>query len=412
MGMNETPSGERTWIGFFGKRNVGKSSLVNAVTGQDLSVVSKVEGTTTDPVKKAMELLPLGPVVIVDTPGIDDVGTLGELRVKKTRQILASTDLAVLVIDAQTGMEQCDEELIALFQEKEIPYVIAVNKSDLDTRPNLSGIRDEHIPVLSVSAKEQTGIEQLKETIAKLTSATSDSPDIVKDLLCEGDFVVLVVPVDSAAPKGRLILPQQQAIREVLDAGAVAIVVKETELEAALQQLGKKPRMVITDSQAIELVAKITPKDVTLTTFSILMARHKGFLQTAVQGVYAIETLQDGDCVLISEGCTHHRQCGDIGTVKLPAWIRQHTKKEIRFETSSGNGFPEDLSKYRLIIHCGGCMLNEREIKYRMQRAKEMGVPFTNYGTVISYMKGSFERCLRFDPTLLLPDQRDTADAE
>ena len=393
MGMNETPSGERLHIAFFGKRNAGKSSLVNAITGQDLSVVSDVEGTTTDPVSKSMELLPIGPVLIIDTPGFDDEGELGALRVKKTKQILNKADVAILVIDATVGMSDCDKELLDLFEDKKIPYLKVWNKSDL--------IADDDLDGVVVSAKDQIGIWELKEKIGILGNRGSNEKKMVADLVSPLDFVVLVVPIDSAAPKGRLILPQQQMIRDLLEAGAISIVVRESELEETLSRLGHKPAMVITDSQAFSVVSEIVPQDVPLTSFSILMARYKGFLETAVKGVCAIDRLKDGDKVLISEGCTHHRQCDDIGTVKIPTWLKQYTGKNLIIETSSGIGFPEDLSEYALIIHCGGCMLNEREVLYRMNHAMDEGVPFTNYGIVIAYMKGILARSIELFPNLL-----------
>ena len=393
MGMNETPSGERLHIAFFGKRNAGKSSLVNAITGQDLSVVSDVEGTTTDPVSKSMELLPIGPVLIIDTPGFDDEGELGALRVKKTKQILNKADVAILVIDATVGMSDCDKELLDLFEDKKIPYLKVWNKSDL--------IADDDLDGVVVSAKDQIGIWELKEKIGVLGNRGSNEKKLVADLVSPLDFVVLVVPIDSAAPKGRLILPQQQMIRDLLEAGAISIVVRESELEETLSRLGHKPAMVITDSQAFSVVSEIVPQDVPLTSFSILMARNKGFLETAVKGVCAIDRLKDGDKVLISEGCTHHRQCDDIGTVKIPTWLKQYTGKNLIIETSSGIGFPEDLSEYALIIHCGGCMLNEREVLYRMNHAMDEGVPFTNYGIVIAYMKGILARSIELFPNLL-----------
>lgn len=393
MGMNETPSGERLHIAFFGKRNAGKSSLVNAITGQDLSVVSDVEGTTTDPVSKSMELLPIGPVLIIDTPGFDDEGELGALRVKKTKQILNKADVAILVIDATVGMSDCDKELLDLFEDKKIPYLKVWNKSDL--------IADDDLDGVVVSAKDQIGIWELKEKIGVLGNRGSNEKKLVADLVSPLDFVALVVPIDSAAPKGRLILPQQQMIRDLLEAGAISIVVRESELEETLSRLGHKPAMVITDSQAFSVVSEIVPQDVPLTSFSILMARYKGFLETAVKGVCAIDRLKDGDKVLISEGCTHHRQCDDIGTVKIPTWLKQYTGKNLIIETSSGVGFPEDLSEYALIIHCGGCMLNEREVLYRMNHAMDEGVPFTNYGIVIAYMKGILARSIELFPNLL-----------
>ena len=382
MSMNQTPSGERTHIGFFGRRNAGKSSLVNAVTGQELAVVSDVKGTTTDPVTKAMELLPLGPVLIIDTPGFDDEGTLGEKRVKKTRQILNKTDIAVLVVDAAEGMKDCDRELLAIFEEKKIPHLVVYNKCDLKEADGVC-----------VSALTGLGIRELKEKIAAL-KPTDNGRRIISDKLKPGDFAVLVVPIDTAAPKGRLILPQQQTIRDILDAGAIAIVVKESELADTLKNLGKKPAVVITDSQVFQSVAKIVPQEVPLTSFSILMARYKGLLDEAAKGVHAISNLKDGDKILISEGCTHHRQCEDIGTVKIPRWIKAYTDKDITIETSSGGGFPEDLTQYALVVHCGGCMLGEREVMYRVKCAADQGVPITNYGTLIAYMNGILERSL------------------
>ena len=382
MSMNQTPSGERTHIGFFGRRNAGKSSLVNAVTGQELAVVSDVKGTTTDPVTKAMELLPLGPVLIIDTPGFDDEGTLGEKRVRKTRQILNKTDIAVLVVDAAEGMKECDRELLAIFEEKKIPHLVVYNKCDLKDAEGIC-----------VSALAGLGIQELKEKIAAL-KPTDNGRRIISDKLKPGDFAVLVVPIDSAAPKGRLILPQQQTIRDILDVGAIAIVVKESELADTLKNLGKAPAVVITDSQVFKKVAQIVPREVPLTSFSILMARYKGLLDEAAKGVYAVNNLKDGDRILISEGCTHHRQCEDIGTVKIPQWIRGFTNKDITIETSSGGGFPEDLTQYALVVHCGGCMLGEREVMYRVKCAADQGVPITNYGTLIAHMNGILERSL------------------
>lgn len=389
MGLNSTPSGERIHIGFFGKRNAGKSSVVNAVTGQDLAVVSDTLGTTTDPVYKAMELLPLGPVMIIDTPGFDDEGSLGELRIKKTKQVLNKTDVAVLIVDAQQGLSDTDRQLISMFEAKELPFIIAYNKSDL--LDNIKSSKDNEI---YISAKDKINIYELKEKIGKLSAVQSNQKRLVGDLLNEGDFVVLVVPIDSSAPKGRLILPQQQAIRDILEAGAISIVTRDTELKHTLENLGKKPEMVITDSQAFKQVAKDVPEDIKLTSFSILMARYKGLLNSAVGGAKAIDSLENGDKVLISEGCTHHRQCEDIGTVKLPNWLKKHTGKQLEFAFSSGTEFPEDLSKYKLIIHCGGCMLNEREVRYRMKCAQDQNVPITNYGTAIAFMNGILKRSL------------------
>ncbi|MBE5075877.1 [FeFe] hydrogenase H-cluster maturation GTPase HydF [Anaerotignum lactatifermentans] len=394
MGLQDTPSSERVQIGFFGCRNAGKSSLVNAVTNQEMAVVSPVKGTTTDPVTKAMELLPLGPVLIIDTPGIDDEGGLGEQRVKRTKQILNRIDCAVLVVDSVAGKTKADEELLDLFQEKQIPFLVAYNKSDLQL-PILSGKNE-----VAVSALQKTGIEELKERIAALGKENQKERMLVKDLVKAEDLVVLVTPIDSSAPKGRLILPQQQTIRDLLEADAIPVVTKENTLKTTLESLAKKPAMVITDSQAFAQVSKDTPLDIPLTSFSILMARYKGFLEGAVQGVAAIETLQDGDKVLICEGCTHHRQCEDIGTVKIPRWLRQHTGKELELVHTSGKDFPEDLSPYRLVIHCGGCMLNEREVAYRQKCAADAGIPFTNYGIAIAYMTGILKRSIEIFPKL------------
>lgn len=394
MGLQDTPSAERVQIGFFGCRNAGKSSLVNAVTNQEMAVVSPVKGTTTDPVTKAMELLPLGPVLIIDTPGIDDEGGLGEQRVKRTKQILNRIDCAVLVVDSVAGKTKADEELLNLFQEKQIPFLVAYNKSDLQL-PILSGKNE-----VAVSALLKTGIEELKERIAALGKENQKERMLVRDLVKAEDLVVLVTPIDSSAPKGRLILPQQQTIRDLLEADAIPVVTKENTLKTTLESLAKKPAMVITDSQAFAQVSKDTPLDIPLTSFSILMARYKGFLEGAVQGVAAIETLQDGDKVLICEGCTHHRQCEDIGTVKIPRWLRQHTGKELELVHTSGKDFPEDLSPYRLVIHCGGCMLNEREVVYRQKCAADAGIPFTNYGIAIAYMTGILKRSIEIFPKL------------
>ena len=390
MGMNDTPSGERVHIGFFGRRNAGKSSLVNAVTGQDLAVVSDTRGTTTDPVRKAMELLPMGPVLIIDTPGFDDEGTLGELRVRKTRQILNKTDVAVLVADVQEGLKTCDQELLELFSAKGIPYLIAWNKSDL-----LKEIPEAGEQEIYVSAQEQFQIWELKEKIARLGQASAEQKVLVRDLLKPGDVVVLVIPIDTAAPKGRLILPQQQVIRDVLEAGASALCVRNTELTETLQALKEPPALVITDSQVFEEVDAKVPEHILLTSFSILMARYKGFLEEAVHGVEAVAKLQDGDRVLIAEGCTHHRQCDDIGSVKIPRWLRNYTGREVEIVTCSGTEFPEDLSPYAMVIHCGGCMLNEREVRYRMKCAQDQGVPFTNYGIAIAEMQGILRRSIK-----------------
>ncbi len=396
MGMNSTPSGERVHIGFFGRRNTGKSSLVNAVTGQDLAVVSDVRGTTTDPVTKAMELLPMGPVQIIDTPGFDDEGELGEMRVKKTKQVLGHTDVAVLVADCTEGLTKIDEELIDLFTQQEIPYIIVWNKCDL-----LDEVPAETEQEICVSALNGTGIWELKEKIARIDQGKEDKVRLVGDLIDPSSLLVLVIPIDSAAPKGRLILPQQQMIRDILDTGAMAACTRESELKEMLEKLKDPPALVITDSQAFAQVNKDVPEEIPLTSFSILMARYKGYLDTAVRGVASIKKLKDGDKVLIAEGCTHHRQCDDIGTVKLPRWLKEFTGKDLVIETSSGVEFPEDLSQYALVIHCGGCMLNDREIHSRMMRTIEQEVPFTNYGTAIAYMNGILERSLSIFPELL-----------
>lgn len=395
MDLNSTPSANRVHIGFFGKRNSGKSSLVNAITGQELSVVSDVKGTTTDPVYKAMELLPMGPVMIIDTPGIDDEGELGLLRVKKAKQVLAKTDVAVLVADVNSPLSDVEFDLIRTFTENNVPFIVAYTKSDLYT-----GGKELNQNEIITSAKANVGIFELKEKIAHLATDSTKEKHLVADMLCEGDIVVLVTPIDSAAPKGRLILPQQQTIRDILDADALAVVVKEDKLKEALKSLSKKPKMVITDSQVFKRVAADTPKDILLTSFSILMARYKGVLDTAVSGITAIEKLSDGDKILIAEGCTHHRQCDDIGTVKLPRWIKSYTEKDVQFDFSSGAGFPEDLSQYKMIIHCGGCMLNDREVNNRMKKASLQGIPFTNYGIAIAYMNGILKRSVEVFPHL------------
>lgn len=396
MGLNDKVSAERVHIGFFGLRNAGKSSVVNAVTGQSLSLVSETKGTTTDPVQKAMELLPIGPVVIIDTPGIDDVGTLGEMRVKRALQVLDKTDIAILVVDAEKGLQQADQELLKLFEKKKIPHITVYNKSDLlATVPSLPEKQQEKNDAIYVSAKSGDQIYELKERIGALTKAASAKADekrIVADLIQPEDVVVLVVPIDSAAPKGRLILPQQQTIRDVLESGAISVVTRETELPQTLRALGKKPALVITDSQAFQKVNADTPADVPLTSFSILFARYKGDLKEAVHGAAQLDKLQNGDTVLISEGCTHHRQCGDIGTVKLPNWIRNYTGKELSFEFTSGGEFPDDLSPYALVVHCGGCMLNDREMKARIARAVAQNVPITNYGICIAQVHGILKR--------------------
>ncbi len=384
--FDQTPNANRVHIGFFGKRNAGKSSIVNAVTGQELSIVSDVKGTTTDPVSKAMELLPVGPVMIIDTPGIDDEGAVGEQRVRRAKKILNKTDVAVLIVDSTAGMDQSENELIKLFKEKAIPYIVVYNKSDLKSREKLS--ENE----IAVSAKYGTNLFELKEKIAFLAKKEESEKRIIGDLLNRGDKVVLVTPIDGSAPKGRMILPQMQTIRDILDSNAMCIVTQTEELSSALAALKEPPKMVVTDSQAFYRVKDIVPEDVPLTSFSILFARRKGILKAAVKGAAMLERLSDGDTVLISEGCTHHRQCEDIGTVKLPNWIQKHTGKTLSFQFTSGGGFPEDLSSYALVVHCGGCMLNDREVLYRLKCAQDQNVGFTNYGTLIAYMNGILKR--------------------
>ena len=404
MQMNQTPSSERVHIGFFGRRNAGKSSVLNAVTGQDLAVVSDVKGTTTDPVQKSMELLPLGPVVVIDTPGIDDEGELGALRVKKSYQVLNKSDAAVLVVDASLGLCEEDFAFIEHIQKKQIPYAVAFNKSDLAPSASLAKdlqyLKEHQIDFVSVSTADLSGIDTLKEKIATLAKTEDTKLRIVADLIHPSDFVVLVVPIDKAAPKGRLILPQQQTIRDILEADATAIVVKEYELRDTLAHLGKKPRLVITDSQVFAKVSADTPADIMLTSFSILFARYKGNLPALIKGVTALEQIEDGDKILVSEGCTHHRQCDDIGSVKLPRWIRQYTGKEPDFVFSSGTEFPADLSPYKMIVHCGGCMLNAREMKYRLACAKDQNIPMTNYGILIAYIQGILKRSVEPFPAV------------
>ncbi len=402
MGLNATPSADRIHIGIFGKRNAGKSSIINRITGQNLAIVSDMKGTTTDPVSKAMELLPLGPVVIIDTPGIDDKGELGVLRVKKSYQVLNKTDIAILVVDGTIGMTTEDVEMLERIKDKKLPCVIVMNKLD-----ELSAEKRKEIMTLDlvnntiwVSTFTDENIYELKELIGKKVLKEEAEYPIVRDLLEPSDFVVLVVPIDSAAPKGRIILPQQQTIRDILEADAVSIVVREYELKKTLNDLGKKPKLVITDSQAFAEVAKDTPEDIPLTSFSILMARHKGDLLEAVKGAAAIETLEDGDLVLIGEGCTHHKQCDDIGTVKLPRWIQEYTGKKIDFQFTNGTEFPEDLSRYKMVIHCGGCTLNEREMKYRIKCSLDQKIPITNYGILIAYIKGILKRSVEPFPQI------------
>lgn len=425
MGMNQTPSSERVHIGLFGRRNAGKSSVINAVANQDIAIVSEVQGTTTDPVYKSMELLPLGPVMLIDTPGLDDEGELGRLRIEKGLAVLRKTDAALLIVDGTEGMSREDRELEQELLKRGLPYLLVFNKSDLapgdvaDRAENdagelarrratkaagaLAGAENQ----IWVSARTGEGIEELKERMAQLIPAGGGQKRLVGDLLKPGDFVVLVTPIDKAAPKGRLILPQQQTIRDILESGAVSVVVREGELADTLTRLGKKPKLVITDSQVFPLADAATPKDIWLTSFSVLFARYKGNLFQAVKGARALETLKDGAQILMAEGCTHHRQCNDIGTVKLPGWIGEYTGKKPIFTASSGTGYPKDLTPYHMIVHCGGCMLNEQEMQYRLSEAERQGVPMTNYGILIAYMKGILERSLAPFPEMrsLLKDE-------
>ena len=406
MSMNETPRSERIHIAFFGRRNAGKSSLVNAVTNQQMSIVSEVRGTTTDPVVKSMELLPLGPVVITDTPGFDDEGALGELRVKKTREILQRTDVAVLVADISQGLAACDRELLRLFEEQGTPCILAWNKSDLaaEGRPAAgSSLQSETGPSLqqiTVSALTRENVQELKEEIGRIGKLAEAKRErtLVADLINPMDLIILVIPIDFAAPKGRLILPQVQVIRDALDHGVRVMCVRESELPQTLGKLEEKPALVITDSQAFKAVDRMVPEDIPLTSFSILMARYKGALKIQLKGIRALKELKDGDRVLISEGCTHHRQCGDIGTEKIPRWIREYSGRELTFETSSGLSFPDDLGKYAVVIHCGACMLNEKEVASRNKRAVQQGVPITNYGMTIAEVNGILDRALRVIP--------------
>ena len=408
MGMNQTPASERVHIGFFGRRNAGKSSIINAVTGQDLAIVSDVMGTTTDPVYKTMELLPLGPVMVIDTPGIDDEGELGALRVKKSYQVLNKTDIGVLVIDSTVGKGPQEEALVRRFREKGIPFVVVYNKCDLLPEGPLSAAGNSHADSaehsIYVSAARNIHIQELKELIASLKPEDTHRYPLIGDLMSPGDLIVLVVPIDKAAPKGRLILPQQQTIRDILDHGGLSLVVRDTELKGALANLragGITPRLVVTDSQVFARVSQDTPAHIPLTSFSILFARYKGDLGTAVQGAAALDRVQDGDKILIAEGCTHHRQCDDIGTHKIPGWIRQYTGKNPEFVFTSGTEFPDDVSGYRLVVHCGGCMLNEREMKYRTACCRDQGVPITNYGILIAQVTGILRRSLEPFPDIL-----------
>ncbi len=391
MSMNSTPKGERIHIALFGRRNAGKSSLINAITGQDLAIVSEVRGTTTDPVYKAMEILPLGPVMLIDTPGLDDEGTLGQERIKKARSVLNKTDIALVVADGAQAAEDFsfEQTILDMIHKKELPVITIMNKQD-----TWADKEDAIAPLGDICVSSLTGyhVHELKEMIARKIPAEDTTGRLVGDLLSPGDFVVLVVPIDSAAPKGRLILPQQQVIRDVLESGATAVVCRDTELADTLARLGQKPRLVVTDSQAFASVSKDTPEDIPLTSFSILFSRYKGDLEEQLRGVDALEHLKDGDILLMAEGCTHHRQCDDIGTVKLPRWIREYTKKELVFETSSGGGFPEDLSRYAMVVHCGGCTLSPKEMAFRIAQAKDQHVPIVNYGTLIAQLKGVLKR--------------------
>ena len=384
MGLNETPTSNRIHIGFFGRRNAGKSSLVNAVTSQELAVVSDVAGTTTDPVYKSMELLPLGPVVIIDTAGIDDIGELGELRINKTKQVINKTDIAVLVVDSTQGLQDYDKNLINLFESKNINYIIAYSKCELIDTPNKLSSNE-----IYVSSEKNINIDELKDKIATMKPSGSDKK-MVADFISSGNVVMFVTPIDESAPKGRLILPQQQAIRDVLDSNGISVVVQPDEVTEALNKI--TPDLVVTDSQVFGKVNKLIPHEIMLTSFSILVARVKGLLDSAVEGAASISSLKDGDTVLISEGCTHHRQCNDIGTVKMPSWIENYCKKKLNFEFTSGGTFPDNLGKYALIVHCGGCMINEREVRYRMKCAANQGIPVSNYGIAIAYMKGILDR--------------------
>ncbi len=408
MSLNNTPSGERIHIGIFGRRNAGKSSVINALTGQNLAIVSDVLGTTTDPVQKAMELLPLGPVVMIDTPGLDDEGELGELRIRKAYQMLNKSDIALLIVDGSTGFTEEDLRILRRIIDKEIPYAIVLNKADLvseEDRVKVTGRLKEALggeeryavsdaQIMWVSASDRTNIYELKDRIAELAPKEDTDKRIVGDLIGPDDLVVLVIPIDKAAPKGRLILPQQQTIRDILESDAAAVVVKENGLKEVFNSLGRKPSLVITDSQVFKRVAEETPSDIPFTSFSVLFSRYKGDLEMQVAGAHALDHLEDGDLILISEGCTHHRQCGDIGTEKLPAWIRKHSGKDVKFEFTSGTEFPLDLDQYRLIVHCGGCMLNEKEMKYRLKCAADAGIPMTNYGTAIAHMNGILDKSL------------------
>lgn len=398
MEMNQTPASERVHISFFGKRNAGKSSIINAVTGQDLAIVSSVMGTTTDPVYKTMELLPLGPVMVIDTPGIDDEGELGALRIRKSYQVLNKTDIAILVIDSTAGKGEEELELIHRFHKKGIPYLIVYNKIDLLSTEKIKDLAmSVRAGEVLVSASDGMNIQELKEKIASLKPEDTHKYPLIQDLIEPLDLVILVVPIDKAAPKGRLILPQQQAIRDILERGALSLVVRDTELKSTLDHFlaqGVCPKLVVTDSQAFARVSKAVPENITLTSFSILFSRYKGELETQLKGIAALSSIEDGDRILIAEGCTHHRQCGDIGTCKMPEWIRNYTGKKPVFEFTSGTEFPDDVSSYKMVVHCGGCMLNEREMKYRIACCQDQGVPITNYGILIAQVTGILKRSL------------------
>jgi [FeFe] hydrogenase H-cluster maturation GTPase HydF len=398
MGMNQTPASERVHISFFGKRNAGKSSVINAVTGQDLAIVSSVMGTTTDPVYKTMELLPLGPVMVIDTPGIDDEGELGALRIRKSYQVLNKTDIAILVIDSTAGKGEEELELIHRFHKKGIPYLIVYNKIDLLSTEKIKDLAmSVRAGEVLVSASDGMNIQELKEKIASLKPEDTHKYPLIQDLIDPLDLVILVVPIDKAAPKGRLILPQQQTIRDILERGALSLVVRDTELKSTLDHFlaqGVCPKLVVTDSQAFARVSKDVPENITLTSFSILFSRYKGELEIQLKGIAALSSIEDGDRILIAEGCTHHRQCGDIGTCKMPEWIRNYTGKKPVFEFTSGTEFPDDVSSYKMVVHCGGCMLNEREMKYRIACCQDQGVPITNYGTLIAQVTGILKRSL------------------
>lgn len=398
MGMNQTPASERVHISFFGKRNAGKSSVINAVTRQDLAIVSSVMGTTTDPVYKTMELLPLGPVMVIDTPGIDDEGELGALRIRKSYQVLNKTDIAILVIDSTAGKGEEELELIHRFHKKGIPYLIVYNKIDLLSTEKIKDLAmSVRAGEVLVSASDGMNIQELKEKIASLKPEDTHKYPLIQDLIDPLDLVILVVPIDKAAPKGRLILPQQQTIRDILERGALSLVVRDTELKSTLDHFlaqGVCPKLVVTDSQAFARVSKDVPENITLTSFSILFSRYKGELETQLKGIAALSSIEDGDHILIAEGCTHHRQCGDIGTCKIPEWIRNYTGKKPVFEFTSGTEFPDDVSSYKMVVHCGGCMLNEREMKYRIACCQDQGVPITNYGILIAQVTGILKRSL------------------